>query len=271
MPFLEHGIHYHDQGSGSPILLVHGWCMSSEVWGLQTAALSSSHRLLAVDLRGHGRSAAVSGGAGGFGGYADDVIRLVEQLDLRTLTLVGWSMGAQVLLKAFPRLKERTAALVLVGATPRFTAAEHFPWGLKQEEAQGMALKVRRNLGRALDGFHRRMFADGELADPTVARQVEVLLAEVVPPSALAALEGLEVLMEEELLDEARQVDRPTLIVHGDNDPICRPEASCWLESAIPGSVRFCFEGCGHAPFLSRADRFNRLLLDFAGDSDAAL
>lgn len=268
MPCLENGIHYHDTGSGPPILLVHGWCMSSAIWGLQSA-LSATHRLLAIDLRGHGRSTGAGAGVKGFGAYGDDIVTLVEQLDLRGITLVGWSMGAQALLKAYPRLKGRITALVLVGATPRFTAAPHFPWGLQRDEAAGMALKVRRNLERALEGFRKRMFAEGELDDPAVARQVEALLAQVVLPSSLAALDGLEALMEEELIEEARLVDCPTLIVHGDQDLICRPEASRWLESVISGSVRYCFEGCGHAPFLSRADRFNRLLLQFVGASDA--
>lgn len=268
MPFLDNGLFYTDEGSGRPLLFIHGWCMSSAVWELQRSEVSRYHRMLALDLRGHGRSAMPPEGIGGFDGYADDIAGLFEELQLTGVTAVGWSMGAQALLRACPRLKERIAALLLVGATPRFTAAADFPWGLHPDEARGMGLKVRRNLDRALEGFRQRMFADGELAEPGLAGVVEAVLSNVLPPSSTAALDGLEALMEEDVLAEARQVDCPTQIIHGGLDRICRPEASRWLESAIPGSVRRCYDGCGHAPFLTRAARFNADLLQLAGGAD---
>lgn len=263
MPLAPQGINYRDEGAGAPVLLVHGWCMSSAVWELQRSALCRAHRMIAPDLRGHGASVMPPTGIGGFAGYADDIACLVEHLDLRDMTLVGWSLGAQVLLRAYPRLRERTAGLVLVGATPRFTAAAHFPWGLHPDEARGMALKVRRSLDRALEGFRGRMFTDDELNAPEAADRVAAVLASVLPPSTAAALDGLEALMEEELLAEARRVDCPTLIMHGDRDRICRPEAGRWLADAIPGSELVWYEGCGHAPFLSRPERFNADLLRF--------
>jgi pimeloyl-[acyl-carrier protein] methyl ester esterase len=207
-------------------------------------------------------------GIGGFDGYADDIAGLFEELDLTAVTAVGWSMGAQALLRAYPRLKTRIKALLLVGATPRFSAAAHFPWGLHPDEARGMGLKVRRNLDRALEGFRKRMFAEGELDEPGISERVETVISAVVPPSSTAALDGLETLMEEEVLAEARQVACPTLIVHGGLDRICQPQASRWLESAIPGSVRRCYEGCGHAPFLTRPEVFNADLLRLAGGAD---
>ncbi len=268
MPFLDNGLFYVDEGTGKPLVFIHGWCMSSAVWELQRRSVIREHRMLALDLRGHGRSAMLGGGIGGFDGYADDIARLFEKLELTGVTAVGWSMGAQALLRAYPRLKKRVAALLLVGATPRFTAAAHFPWGLHPDEARGMGLKVRRNLERALEGFRQRMFAEGELNEPGLAEEVETVLSTVLPPASTAALDGLEALMEEEVLAEARQVACPTLIVHGGLDRICQPEASHWLESAISGSVRRCHEGCGHAPFLTRPDVFNADLLQLAGGAD---
>jgi non-heme chloroperoxidase len=92
---------------------------------------------------------------------------------------------------------------VLVGATPRFSAAASFPYGLPPKEAEGMRLKVRRNLERALEGFHRNLFVEHELDDPVVAQQVAEQLGQVVMPQTAAALAGLEALMEEELMEEA--------------------------------------------------------------------
>lgn len=264
MPFLDNGLFYRDQGDGGTLLFVHGWCMSSDVWELQFEALSDSYRVVALDLNGHGRSATSQNNRLGFDRYADDILYLANQLDLKDIVAVGWSMGAQVLFRAYVDLRERLSGIVLVGATPRFTSAPHFSFGLHPDEARGMALKVRRNLERALDGFRSRMFADGELDDPLLSSRINRVLKSVVPPSSEAALDGLESLMDEELLEEASMINLPTLVLHGELDRICRPEASLWLESAIAGSRRICYSGCGHAPFLSEPDRFNADLSLFA-------
>ncbi len=144
MPFAG-PIWYDECGAGQPVLFVHGWCMSSAVWGLQRDPLAAQCRVIALDLRGHGQSGVPEAGKTGFGGYADDVVSVVEQLDLQmSLPLAGPGGASPV--EAWPDLQGRLAGLVLVGAPPRFSAAPHFPYGLPPKEAEGMRLKVRRSL-----------------------------------------------------------------------------------------------------------------------------
>lgn len=266
MPFLTTGaggqIWYQQLGNGRPLLLIHGWCMSGQVWQLQQA-LADQYRVITFDLRGHGRSTVPADGMQGFAGYAADLLDVVEALDLRDTVLVGWSLGAQVLLKVFEEIATRVAGIVLVGATPRFSAAPHFPYGLPPKEAEGMRLKVRRNLERTLDGFQRQLFVAGELDDPQSLKTVQAILAELPLPSNAAALDGLEALMTAEMLQEAASLSCPALLLHGDQDPICLPQASAWLAEQMPDSRRLLYPGCGHAPFLSRPDRFNQDLRQF--------
>jgi len=54
MRFLDNGLFYVDEGGGKPLLFIHGWCMSSAVWQLQRRSVIKEHRMLALDLRGHG-------------------------------------------------------------------------------------------------------------------------------------------------------------------------------------------------------------------------
>jgi pimeloyl-[acyl-carrier protein] methyl ester esterase len=259
---------YQQLGSGRPLLFIHGWCMSGQVWQ-QQQALADQYRVVIVDLRGHGYSTVPAGGMQGFAGYGADLVDLMEALDLQHAVLVAWSLGAQVLLKVYARVASRLAGMVLVGATPRFTAAPHFPFGLPPKEAEGMRLKVRRNLERALDGFQRQLFVAGELNDQQLAAAVNAILADVPVPSVEAALDGLEALMTAEMLHEAVSVSCPALLVHGDQDPICLPQASAWLAEQMPASRRLLYHGCGHAPFLSRPDQFNHDLRQFVEGLDA--
>ncbi len=253
---------YLDSGIGMPVFFIHGWCMSSGVWQMQEREVSSLYRFIAIDMNGHGESGVPAEGSGGFEGYAADIIELIDRLDLSSIVAVGWSMGAQALLYAYPAIRKRLAGIVLVGATPRFTAAPHFPFALPPSEASGMMLKVRRNLDRALEGFKKNLFSsheDGVCSSEKISSVIDSLPL----PSSISALDGLEALMEEEVIEQLSVIDIPVLIIHGSCDTICLPAASEYLEKAVSTSVRICYEGIGHAPFLTCPDRFNRDLLFF--------
>jgi len=265
MPWYEHNasrLWYEEHGTGQPLVLLHGWCMSSAVWRFQFAKLSMAYRVIAPDLAGHGRSAPSVAGYS-FEGLAADVVALFRHLDLRDALLGGWSMGAQVALAACGHLTARLAGLVLIGATPRFTAAPDFPWGLAPVEAQGMGVKLRRNAQRAREGFTTRMFAPGELADPALADRVRALLGDVPIPEMDVALHSLQALADADQRPLLPHIGLPTLIVNGDQDRICLPGASDYLAQQIPFSSRQVMQGCGHAPFLTRSGEFYSCLVDF--------
>ena len=167
MPFCETKdsvtIYYDDTGRGHPLVFVHGWSFSGAVWRMQREFFSTRYRCVSPDLRGHGNSSAPSSGYG-VQELAADMSSLIESLDLRGVTLVGWSLGVLVALSAYPGLKERLAALVFVSGTPKFTASEDFPFGLPAKETRGLALRLRRNRESALEDFSRMMFAPHELS-----------------------------------------------------------------------------------------------------------
>lgn len=251
-----------DSGAGCPVMLVHGWCMSSSVWKYQYEGLAASYRLIAPDLRGHGRSRDVSGNLT-FAGFAQDLVDLMESLDLTQVILVGWSMGAQIVLHAFAELSHRLAGIALVSATPRFTSAEDFPHALAGTEASGMRLKVQRNARRALDGFYTRLFADGELDNHASAAEIKELLSAISPPDTTAVLDGLEALAQADMRHLLAGITVPALIVNGSLDRICLPEASCYLKNHIADAEQVVFPLCGHAPFLTRSDQFNTEIIKF--------
>jgi pimeloyl-[acyl-carrier protein] methyl ester esterase len=172
-------------------------------------------------------------------------------------------MGGQVALETCGRLTERLAGLVLISTTPRFTASEDFPWGLAPVEVQGMALKLRRNARRALEGFMGRLFAAGELADPALAAEVQALLDDLPVPDTGVALESLDALAEADQRPLLPPIGLPTLVINGEYDRICLPGASDYLVQRIRCSSRQVFPGCGHAPFLTRSREFDACLAQF--------
>ena len=135
---------YTDSGTGIPLLFVHGWLMSRRVWALQSS-LADTFRMITLDLRGHG---ADGSGVFTYEGCCEDIARLISCLQLDRVVLVGWSMGAQIVLRAHCQLAEKIAGLVLVGGTPLFCRCDDFDCGIPLAEARTMALQIKRDYQR---------------------------------------------------------------------------------------------------------------------------
>jgi pimeloyl-[acyl-carrier protein] methyl ester esterase len=254
-------LHHEDAGAGAPVVLVHGWSLSSAAFADELAFLSRGRRAVAPDLRGHGRSSPPPS-AFGLRDLARDLAALFEALALDRAVLLGWSLGALVALAAAPLLRARLAALVLVSGTPRFTAGDGWPHGLPARSVEGLALRVRRDAPRAVARFFDGMFVDGELDGAGRAR-VEAVRAAVPPAHPAALLSGLDVLAREDLREALPALDLPVLLVHGDRDPVCPPGASRAMAAAIPRARLVELPGAGHAPFLSRPGPFRDALASF--------
>lgn len=267
MPFFENRcgerLWYEDAGRGVPVLFVHGWCMSSAVWHYQFAELAGSFRVVAPDLRGHGFSRSVSGHLD-FGRFATDLSDLISLLELKSIILVGWSMGAQIAIQAYREISDRLAGLVLVSATPCFTAKADFSYGLARNEAAGMRIKVGRDVNRAVVGFHARMFDADEFQNPQVADQVRILLDKIVPPDSDATIAALDSLASADMRDLLPSIAIPTLVINGDCDKICLPQASMCLAENIRSARQKVFPRSGHALFLTRHVEFNAAIAGFA-------
>lgn len=111
MPTLD-GIHYTDSGTGTaPIVLVHGFTCDHTDWESQTAHLAKKHRVVALDLPGHGDS---RDGEPSISAHGAAVATLVHQLELENAILVGHSMGCRIILEASSNCADRAAALIFV-------------------------------------------------------------------------------------------------------------------------------------------------------------
>jgi len=270
MPWFENRfgekLWYEESGSGIPLIFVHGWCMSSAIWQNQFLQLAENYRIIAPDLRGHGKSGGVHG-QHDFDRYASDLSDLVSFLNLDGAILIGWSMGAQVALQVLGTLSDKLAGVMLVSATPCFTSRDDFPFGLSLNESQGMRLKVKRNLQRALAGFHSRMFIAGEIETADAEKRIMTLLDAVVQPDERDAVDSLDALVDADMRTLLDDISTPVLVLNGDRDLICLPQASDYLAARIKSATQRVFIGCGHAIFLTRSEQFNAEITKFAGRS----
>lgn len=107
-------IHYQVRGEGEPTLvLLHGWMNPMEIWGRHPETLSATHRVVAIELAGHGRSGR-DRSEWTMDAFGQDVVAVVDALGLDPVVLVGFSMGAIAALEAAERMPDRTLGVIFV-------------------------------------------------------------------------------------------------------------------------------------------------------------
>ena len=243
-------LHVETLGEGPALVLLHGWSRASADLGPLASSLAPRARVILPDLRGHGRSTAAPLTLDLLA--ADLAAVVAAEAPGGVAVLAGWSLGGQVALAALaahPALRARVRALALLGATPRFTEGDGWPHGQPARAVEGLALRVRRQPGRALARFLDDCLAPGE-AEALGAARLEALRA-AAPPDPAAALAGLDVLATADLRAGLGALSLPALVIHGEADAIVPLAAGRALAAALPSARLATLPGAGHAPFLA--------------------
>jgi pimeloyl-ACP methyl ester carboxylesterase len=249
-------IAYSDEGEGRPLLLLHGLMADSGFFQSQSE-LTDDFRVVAVDLRGHGRSPA---------GpvrptiqlLAQDVTGLVRALDLDGAIGIGWSLGAAVLWRvlAGPESPKFDGA-VIVDMTPRVLNDEDWDLGLSRETCEARSQAIR-------DDFPAFAAAAGQaiFAAPGAGADRAALAFAANDPDAIGAL--WESLVEEDFRPLLPSIGQPTLVVHGARSHLYGADTAGHLVAALPNARAVTFANSGHAPHLEQAGLFNATLREFA-------
>jgi pimeloyl-ACP methyl ester carboxylesterase len=243
-----------------PILLVHGLSLNHHCWRPQfDGGLADDYRLVAMDLRGHGRSAVPAGPYDDGTAWADDVAAVIEALDLESVVLVGWSYGSLV---AFDYLAvhgtDRVAGVAAVGVvvgigTERTndwlqpTYLELFPEFVSTDAATSVA-----TLRRFVDCCF-----DTELSPAD--KYLLLGCSAAVPPFVRDGMRDRTVAHD----DLLATLSVPALFVHGARDAVVSPDAARTAAEWVPDATLGVFEECGHAPFWESPDRFDAQLRRF--------
>ena len=243
---------HRDVGRGEPVVFIHGWTLSSEIWSLQLDWLAvRGMRAVAYDRRGHGRSLTSDGGYD-YDTLADDLAGLLDRLDLERVTLVAHSMGAGEAVRYLARHGgKRVARLMLVAPTT----------------PEPIDPAITEKLVAALDANRERYLAAG--APGLLGRNAEPALVEwaleiALQASPQAQIGCLRAFAGADFRREMKAVTQPTLIVYGSGDaPVAALKAQR-TQAAIAGSRVEIYQGAPHALFLTDPERFNRDLLQFA-------
>jgi len=252
---------YRDEGSGAPLVLLHGWSLSSEVFFEIIPRLSERFRVLAPDLPGHGDSDP-PGKKFRFAEVAADLADWLDGQGIDRFFLAGWSMGGEVAMEFCQREPFRVSRLILMSATPRFANGEDWKGGLPPGQVRSMGRNLSRRFRETLAQFFLQQFEGEHLPEDRFAR-IKRLGDEIPPPDPDTLQSSLEALTAEDQRSLLKDLQMPCLVIHGDLDRIVPLEAGKFLAEHLKKGRLKIMERTGHAPFLSRPQEMIDLWLDF--------
>jgi len=260
-------MHYDDHGSGSPVVLIHGWPLSGRSWEQQVPALiDAGHRVITYDRRGFGESSQPWDGYD-YDTLTADLHALLEHLDVRDATLVGFSMGGGEVVRYLSTYgTERVSKAVLAAAVPPYLyqSEDNPDGGLDDATIEQFESGVRSDRVAFLDGFFTVFFAAGERTD--LVSEPQRLYAREIGAfsSPKGTLDCIAAFGRTDFRGDLEKVTVPTLVIHGDSDGTVPFEVSGKRSAeTIPGAELVVVEGAPHGLNTTHAAEFNAALLRF--------
>lgn len=246
------GLTYRRAGSGTPLVLVHGYLGGSGQWKAELDRFSDRFDVIAPDLPGFGNAAHLPS-ADRIGTFAEAVVELMDDLGLGRVMLLGHSMGGMIVQELAARHVHRIERLVLYGTGPLGLMPDRFePLETSRERirAEGVGHTVRR--------IGATWFRDGDRA-----AGFDVVASLGAQASQAAALAGLDAMAHWDGRGQMQSLTMPTLVLWGDGDRSYRwPQAEA-LWRGLPDAKLAVIPGTAHAVHLEKPGLFHAVLEDF--------
>ncbi|RJQ82833.1 alpha/beta fold hydrolase [Pseudonocardiaceae bacterium YIM PH 21723] len=244
-------------GTGLPVVLVHGTPFDRTMWRPQLELLRArDRRVITPDLRGYGESDVVSD-ITYLSDFAQDIARLLDHLDVDRIVLGGLSMGGQIVMDFYRQFPDRVRGLLLADT---FAAAET-PEGRKHRNAVADRL-LREGSGPLAQELLPKMVSPANIAaQPDVARHVLDMMIGANPAGQAAAQRGRA--ERPDYIPLLSEISVPTLVVVGRDDEFTPVSDAELLHERIPDATLVVIEDAAHMPNLEQTPAFDAALTAF--------
>ncbi len=262
-------LYYEDHGTGKPVVLIHGYPLSGASWEKQTAVLlAAGHRVITYDRRGFGKSSQPTTGYN-YDTFAEDLHKLVTQLELRDFALAGFSMGGGEVARYIGKYGSKgVSKAVFISSVP--------PFLLKTpDNAEGVDGSVFEGIQKAIAGdrygffteFFKNFYNTDLLLGKRVSEQAVQASWNIAAGASATASLACVPTWHEDFRKDLTRVDVPTLVIHGDADRIVPISAAGQRTAKLVKGARLLVVKDGpHCITWTHADEVNRELVNFLGE-----
>jgi non-heme chloroperoxidase len=259
-------LYYEDHGSGKPVVLIHGWPLSGASWEKQVAALlAARHRVITYDRRGFGQSSKPSTGYN-YDTFAEDLNKLVTELELRDVALVGFSMGGGEVARYLSAYgSKRVSKAVFISSVPPFLlkTADN-PDGVDGSVFEGIKKAIVADRPAFLSTFFANFYNVDVLGGKRISDEVVRLSWNIAAGASPKATLDCVSTWGTDFRKDLALIDVPTLVIHGDSDRIL-PIAATGnrTHKAVKGARLVVVKGGPHGLIWTHADKVNPKLVNF--------
>ncbi len=256
-------LHINDGGKGRPIVLIHGWPLSDEMYEYQyNDLMNSGLRVVGITLRGFGKSSKPYGEYN-YDIHAVDIKKILAKLDIEDAVLVGFSMGGAIAVRYISLFKgARVSKLVLAGAAvPLWTQRDDFPYNLPISDVDELIRLNFKDRTKLLSDFSKIFSATETSLSMGIGRWLNGI---GISASSYATAQCLIALRDTDLRPDLQKIKVPTLILHGKKDKICSFDLAGIMKNGIADSKLIAFEKSGHSLCLEETEKFNNELIKYA-------
>jgi len=263
---VEPKIHLHitDAGEGKPVVLIHGWPLSDEMYEYQyNDLINKNFRVIGITLRGFGQSSKPYDKYD-YDVHARDIKKVLEHLDIKDAVLGGFSMGGSIAIRYASVYKgAHLSKLALFGAAaPIWTQRRDFPYNLPKSAVDALIDLNYRDRPKLLSDFAKIFSATETSLNEGIGNWLNKIC---LSASSFATAQCLVALRDTDLRKDLPKIKIPTLILHGKKDKICSFDLAEQMKAGISDSYLVPFENSGHSLFLEETQKFNSELIKFAG------
>jgi non-heme chloroperoxidase len=261
-------LHVKDIGTGHPVVLIHGWPLTGDMFEYQTLALvEAGYRVVTYDRRGFGQSGHPAGPYN-YDVFADDLLAVLEGLDIEKAHLVGFSMGGGEIARYLSRHgAARVAKAVLVSSVvPYLVKDSSNPDGVDASVFADMKKQVREDRFAFLQSFAKTFYGVGLMSKPVSQGVLDWSFVLAVMASPKATIDCIDAFGHTDFRPDLKAFTVPTLIIHGTSDETVPIDPSGRAAAAGINGAKFIeYDGEPHGLFATVPERLNRDLIEFLG------
>jgi pimeloyl-ACP methyl ester carboxylesterase len=256
-------LHITDAGEGRPVVLIHGWPLSDEMYEYQYNDLINANlRVIGITLRGFGKSDKPYGNYN-YDVHALDIKNILCKLEIEDAVLGGFSMGGAIAIRYVSSDDgAHVSRLALFGAAaPVWTQRKDFPYNLPKSAVDDLIALNYQDRPKLLSNFAKIFSATESSLNAGIGSWLNGI---GISASSHAMAECLIALRDTDLRSDLAKITIPTVIMHGRKDKICSFDLAEQMKKGIANSSIIAFEKSGHSLFLEETRRFNTELIKFA-------
>ena len=262
-------LYYEDHGSGKPVVLIHGYPLSGASWEKQVAALlAAGCRVITYDRRGFGKSSQPTTGYN-YDTFAEDLHKLVTELELRDFALVGFSMGGGEIARYLGKYGSKGVSKVaFIAAIPPFLLkTPDNPEGVDGSVFEGIQKTVAADRYAFFTEFFKNFYNTDLLLGKRVSEQAVQASWNIAAGASATASLACVPTWHEDFRQDLNRVDVPALVIHGDADRIVPIEASGLQTAKLIKAARLITVKDGpHCITWTHAEQVNSELVNFLGE-----